>query len=252
MAPSGKSINPPLLIGAVALMVGLAALGYALALPNSSSGQTGGTVEVTGSGTVTAKPDTLTIDFAVTTTSPSSSSSALTKNNNEVHTLEASLMGGGIAAKDLQTTNLSVTRGYNSQGNPSGYDVEDDLTATLHDLSKAGKVIDAAQASVGNDVAINNTNYSISNSTGLETTARGDAMRNAVTKARGLAEGGGTSLGRILKITETEQQATPPPLAFNGLSASAGAAKVSTPTVPLRTGTLTVTVQVDVVFALAD
>lgn len=193
------------------------------------------------------RPDTLTVDFSVTTKSKSSRA-AVSKNNAQTHALEASLMNSGILAKNLQTSNFSVTQSFNAQGNPNGYDAENDLTATLHNLKNAGQTIDAAQASVGNDVSVNDTTYSISDSLKLESKARINAMRNAIKNADDFAAGGNETLGRIIKISEQENN--PSPVIFNFKSAVPGATTKSPTSVPLQPGTQTVTVQVDVIFTL--
>jgi hypothetical protein len=247
MSVSLSRITPSIVIAVIALAVAFSAIGYALSINTSPSNVSNGTVEVTATGTVTARPDTLSVDFSVTTIA-STSRAALTKNNAETHALEASLRGSGVPASDLQTTGLSVMQSFDSNGHPNGYVAEDDITATLHDLQTAGQTIDSAEASVGNDLSITNTTYSITRLAGFETAARGDAMRNALSKARGLAQGVNESVGRVIRITETEQQSTPPPLPF---AAKSTAGTTGQPSVPLRPGTQTVVVNVDVVFALA-
>jgi uncharacterized protein YggE len=247
MSISPSRITPSIVIAVIALAVAFSAIGYALSVNTSPSNESNGTVEVTATGTVTARPDTLSVDFSVTTNA-STSRVALTKNNAETHALEVSLRGSGVSASDLQTTSLSVTQSFDSKGRPNGYVAEDDITATLHDLQKAGRIIDSAEASVGNDLSITNTTYSITHLAGFETAARGNAMRNALSKARGLAQGLNDSVGRVIRITETEQQSSPPPSPFG---AARAAGTTGQPSVPLRPGTQTVVVNVDVLFALA-
>ena len=247
MSISRIRVGSSLVIAVIALAVAFSAIGYTLSINASPANVSSGTVEVTATGSVTTRPDALSVDFSVTTKA-SATRSALTKNNTETHELEASLMGSGVRASDLQTTGLSVTQSFDSSGRPNGYVAEDDVTVTLHNLQKAGQVIDSAEASVGNDLSITNTTYSITHLAGFETAARGDAMRNALSKARGLAAGVNESVGRVIKITETEQQSSPPPLPFGAASA---AGKTAQPSVPLRPGTQTVVVNVDVSFALA-
>ena len=246
MSISPSRFSPTLVIAIVAVAVAFSALGYALSLNGSPGNPSSGTVDVTATGSVSARPDTLSVDFSVTT-SAGTSRAALGKNNDETHALEASLRGSGVPARDLQTTGLTVTQSFDPTGHPNGYVAEDDITATLHNLQKAGQVIDAASGSVGNDLSITNTTYSITNMTRFETAARGDAMRNALSKARGLAGGVDETVGRVVKITETEQS-SPPPVPFGAARAAGNAGQSS---VPLRPGTENVVVNVEVVFALA-
>ena len=246
MSMSPSRFTPSLVISVVALAVAFSAIGYALSLNTALTNASSGTVAVSATGSVTARPDTLSVDFSVDSKA-TTSRAALTKNNTETHALEASLMGAGVPASDLQTTGLSVTPSFDSNGRPNGYVAENDVTATLHNLQKSGQVIDGAEATVGNDLSITNTTYSITHLARFETAARGNAMRNALSKARGLAAGVNESVGQVIKITENEQQNAPPPLAFGAARAAGSAAQ---PSVPLRPGTQTVVVNVDVSFAL--
>ena len=60
----------------------------------------------------------------------------------------------GVTKKDMQTSNLSIGQNYDKDGNITGYSVSNTVTVTLHDLSKAGDVIDAGAAAVGNDITL--------------------------------------------------------------------------------------------------
>jgi uncharacterized protein YggE len=239
-----RQVSGSTIAATLAFLLAGVALGIAFSSGNSSPS---GTVTVTASGSASASPDTLTVDFSVLTSSKSSRT-ALQRNNLQTHALEATLVRSGVEEKNLQTSNFSITQSFNSQGNPNGYVAENDLTATLHNLQKAGTVIDAAQASVGNDVQINNTTYSIAHSSKFEAEARMAAMRNAIAKGQELALGGRETLGQILTVTEQEN--VPAPIAFNLPRASSGVSAKSPVPVPLRQGLQTINVDVNVEFAL--
>lgn len=244
-SPASHPLNATAVLAATALLIALAGLGLALA-NGSSSSTSPGTVEVNATGTATGSPDTLTVDLSVNTTA-SSAVKALNQNNTETHHLQAVFVGAGVLAKDLQTENLQVSPTYNQNGKISGYQADDDLNATLHRISKAGAVIDDAENAVGNDVSIDSINFSFSNNAPLVAKAHLAAMNNARAQAQQLAKGAGESLGLVEHIT-TSEQSPPPPLPFAAKSAAAG---IKAAPVPIRAGTESVSVQVDVVFYLS-
>lgn len=230
-------------LGALALAVGLAALGDALTNSSAPAGSAG-TVEVNATGTATGSPNVLNVQLAVITKA-SSAAAALNKNNTEMHHLQAVFVGAGVAIKDLQTSNLDVSPTYNQTGSITGYGAEDDLSATLRSIAKSGAVIDAAENAVGNDVTINGITFSFSNDAPLMQQARVSAMKNARAQAADFAKGADEQLGSVLRISTSVN--TPSPLPFNGAVASPG---IKATPVPIRSGTETESVSVDVVFAL--
>ena len=233
------------MISVAAIALGLAAGGLAIA--NSSPGSTAvpNTVEVTGTASVNARPDTLTADLTVQVVR-SSSKAALDENNVEMQDLQRALRRGGVPSKDIATSNLTVGRNYNSNGKASGYVAVHSLSVTLKNLAKAGSVISAAQASVGNDVSIDSISYSLVNVVGILNSARTIAVHNALAAARVLAVAAGSSVTGVSKITD--QSTSSAPIPFNG----AAAQKRSSGSVPLSPGTQSITATVDVVFLLSN
>ncbi|MCU1489677.1 MAG: hypothetical protein JWM85_1082 [Acidimicrobiaceae bacterium] len=230
-------------LGALAVAIGLAAGGLALTAQGSSQSAPG-TVEVTGTGTVTAAPDTLAVQIAVITTA-GSAAQALNTNNREMRHVQAIFLAAGVKASDLMTTGLNVAPHYNSQGTQQGYSAEEDLTATLHAIAKSGAVIDAAESAVGNDVQIQGITFSLSSTATAMSEARVQAVQNAKQAAADFARGDGESVGPLVKISPV-QTSVPEPLPF----AANGAAGTARSAVPIKPGTQTVSVQVDVVFRL--
>lgn len=201
----------------------------------------GATVTVTGTGTATGAPDTLTVQIGATTNAPSATG-ALDRNNAEVARLEAVLRAAGVAAADLQTSNLQLSVNTNDKGVVTGYQASDQLTVTLHQLARAGAVIDAAAHAVGNDVQINGIAFSRSNPAPLERAARVAAMRQAAAEAGALASAAGARLGGIVKVTDEVSSPPVTPVMAAGAAASAP--------VPIQRGTTSVSAQVQVVYTL--
>jgi uncharacterized protein YggE len=238
-----RSLGRADVLAIVALAVALAAGGYALS--SSQSGVASGTVSVSGSGTATERPDTLTVTMSVRTVAPSTKA-ALTRVNTEASAVEQAFFSAGVAKKDVQTSNLSVGEQDDQSGKKIGYAAQLDLTVVLRVLSKSGAVVNAAQSAAGNDVSITGITYSITDVSKGERTARAAAMRDALARAKALAGAAGESIGPILKITDNSNAPIPLPFAQKSASASSG----SPTSVPLQPGTETSTANVDVVFSL--
>lgn len=205
----------------------------------------GSRVTVTGTGTATGAPDTLTLQMGATTTAPSATA-ALDQNSTEIAALSAVFLKHGVTRSDVQTSGLSVSPAYGSNGNVTGYQASDQLTVTMHRLSSAGGVIDAAAHAVGNDVQIDGIAFSIADTSSLLRSARIDAVRNAQAEAEAFASAAGASLGPVLSISDQTQQ----PLPIVGYSLGAAASALPVRSVPIHAGTQQISVQVQVVYAL--
>ena len=213
--------------------------------PAPTGAAPGAKVTVSATGVVTGRPDTLTLQMGATT-SASSASAALDRNNTEISALETVLLRAGVKRSDLQTSGLSVQASYDQNGNVTGYQAADELTATFHEIDRAGAIIDAAAHAVGNDVHIDGIAFSISNTSSLLQTARIRAVRAAQAKAQAFATAAGARLGPVKSINDQEQLPSPV-LAVPGYAtrAASGASPV-----PLQAGSQQLSVQVHVVYEL--
>jgi uncharacterized protein YggE len=231
-----------LLVFAV-VIAGIAFVGESLGHNHSSSGAT---ISVTGSGTVTGEPNTMSFQIGVQTVA-ANAAAALSLNNAKMKTLETSLLSNGVTKKNLQTTGLDIYQNTNNSGAVTGYTVQDNLNVTTHNLAKAGALLGAAAHSVGNDIQLSGVTFSISNQSAVLAKARAAAMRNAYTEATQIAKGGGTTVGHIVRVTDEENTgSTGIVLPF------AEAAAKTASNVPIESGSQSVNVQVEVVYSLAS
>jgi uncharacterized protein YggE len=212
-------------------------------LASSSTSSNGGgssmaTVTTQGTGTVSGAPDTLTIGIGVSTTAPHAAQ-ALSENNQIADAVQAALRAGGVPAVDVQTTGLSLQQNWNGNA-PDGYAVFDEVTATLHDLSRAGTVIDAALAPAGDSGRLDNAQLSMSDSNPLMDAARRRAVTSARVQAQQIATAAGGRLGPLVSLTDQPQQQQGPEYASAGAAISSGAAAP----VPIQPGTQKVSVEV--------
>ncbi len=199
-----------------------------------------------GVGTVTSKPDLLSVVIGVQTQG-SSAQQALQANNELATSTIAALKGAGVADADLRTSQLSVSPTYDqNNGRISGYEVNNLVTATLRaidqgDGERAGAVIDAAGAAAGDAIRVQQLRFSLADDSAPRAQARADAVRKAAEQARQLAEAAGVTLGPIRSINET---ASNPPVPYERDAAAQRAA------VPIEPGTQELTVDVEIVYEI--
>jgi uncharacterized protein YggE len=194
------------------------------------------TLTTRGQGKASGTPDTLTVMIGVST-QDSSAKAALDANNAKATALIGILRKHGVAAKDLQTSQLSINPTYNDKAATiSGYQVDDTVQATLHTISGAGALLDAAAGAVGNAVRLQQIGLSISDDSAL----RAQARAQAVTRAQA-AKAGGASLGRIRSITELFD--IPSPMTYDLRAVTPPSAAV-----PLQAGQQDLTATVEIVY----
>jgi len=243
--PSIRGGNPlrlmAVLLAAILLIV-VAIAGIEIGRSKNSSPST---ISVNGTGTVKGTPDTATFDIGVHT-SNASAKGAFAENKQKMAALIAALEKNGVAKKELQTSGLNVYQNTNNNGVVTGYSVDNTLNVTMHRVANAGAAIDAAANAVGNGIQLNGISFSISNQSKLLQEARTKAMDNAKLAADQLASAGGTHVVALVKVSDQESQIQP---IFYGAAGFATTAKAST---PIETGTQSVTVQVSVVYSLAN
>jgi uncharacterized protein len=247
---------PAVGVASAALIVGSFLLGTAHASPAAggtattggtaafTTATTGGKITVTGTGTVNGTPNQLVLSMGVQINS-SSVSSALGQANQAAHRVIASLKSGGVQARDIQTSGLSIQPNY-SNGNtaPVGYGVSEQLTATLRDLAAAGSQIQAAVTAGGNATTVDGVSLNLTDSGTLLARARAAAVRDAQAKASQFAKALGHQLRAVVSLSS--QSSVPYPIYY----ATALAGNAAAPSVPVSPGRQQVSVQVTVVYAI--
>jgi uncharacterized protein YggE len=179
-------------------------------------------------------------------TKASTVNGALDQANRLTANVQNALRRNGVAARDLQTSDLQIQPDYTypSNGTPvaNGYLVSEGITARLRDLGKAGAAISAATAAGGDATRINGVTLDLEDTGKLVSAARDKAVADARSKAEQYAKAVGRSLGPVLTLSESVSQ--PPPVDYS-MRADAAAAKP----VPIAAGSQTVGVTVTVTYA---
>lgn len=199
-------------------------------------------ITVTGVGAVSGTPDTLNVQMDVSTQA-AHASAALSQSESQTTALIQTLTGSGVPASDIQTASLSIYPTYGSDSSSiTGYQVDETVAVTLHDLSTAGSALDAAARSVGDDIRIGSLSLSISDTSSLMAQARAQAMADAKARAEQLATGASATLGAVISITDATQASSSPPVSYAGLPAAGS--------VPVQAGSEQLSVSVTVVYQL--
>ena len=219
-----------------------AAAGTAAAGASSSPNAGTHLVSTRGLGTVTGTPDTLDLVLGVEVSAPTASA-ALAADNAKAAGLVASLVKGGVAKADIQTTDLSISPRYADKSQQiTGYQVNNNVRATFHNLATAGAVIDAAAEAAGDAIRVQQVTFSIQDDTALLAKARVLAVQQAKTQAAAMAQAASVALGAVQGIAEVTTGYQP--MTYNTASSAAASP------VPLEAGRQELSVSVDVSYAL--
>jgi uncharacterized protein YggE len=200
-------------------------------------------ITVTGIGEAPAQPDLMTVDLGVSflaATVAEGRSSATQRTND----LIAALTGKGVDRGEIRTTRYSIHPEYDHRDGEQrlrGYRVTNELQLAVRDLTMAGELIDAAAEAGSNDVTVNNVSFSVEDKVPTRVAAREGAWEDARSRAEHLAQLSGCTLGRVVSIVETTgDRPGPGPVPRMAVAE----------TTPVETGTTTVTVMLDVRFAI--
>jgi uncharacterized protein YggE len=214
------------------------------------------TITVAGNGKVSAAPDVADINVGVVTQA-ATARDALAANSESMNAIQDLLKSRGVAAKDIQTTQISVQPQYSQPPQPVpgrvqephtprivAYQVTNSVQITARDLNKLGEVLDSVVQAGANQ--INGINFRVEDDEKLLDLCRKQAMADAKHKAELLAGESGVVVGLPIQINESGGYLPPPrPMAYGEMRMMAAAA----PT-PVAPGEQELSVTVSVVYEL--
>lgn len=204
------------------------------------------TLSVSGTGSVSVKPDLADVTVGVTVQRDTAGAAAADVAN-VMDAVITAVKALGIAEEDIQTTSLSLSPVYDYDRTPYrlvAYTATNLVTVTVRDITQAGPVIDAATGAGATDV--NNITFRVADQAAAETQAREQAVRAARAKADTIAAAAGTEITGIISISETSSP-TPYPM-FYGREAAADLAGAAP--MPVMAGTIDVEVSVAIVYSI--
>jgi uncharacterized protein len=264
------SVRSKTLFGLMALLLigGLVLGGFASAAQaarlDASSAQTvtpalaaPGAITVVGTGEVKVKPDIANTQIGVEVQAPTVDA-AMTEAQARMNALLDALNNIGIADKDIQTSNFSITfeRSQSEQPVPTAqatpgktgefqppagfYRVSNMVQVTIRDLADVGSVLDTAVKAGANNIW--GITFGLDDTKALEQQAREAAVKDAQARAASLAELNGVKVGEVLGISEVVGNNSPVMMKDFGRGGGG---------TPVEPGEVTFTTQIQIVYAIA-
>jgi uncharacterized protein YggE len=200
---------------------------------------------VVGSAEIEAVPDLATVTAGVETQAPTAAE-ALAANSQAMATVFAALEAAGIARRDLQTSQLSLSPVYEPYRDGAeqpqrivAYQASNLLTVTVREVGKLGGVIDELAEAGAN--RLHGVGFEVARPRPVLDEARRQAVVDARAKAELFAEAAGVTLGPVVSLTESVAQA---PVAHRAR------ADMAMEAAPVAEGTVSLGAEVEVVYRL--
>ncbi|MCP4045490.1 MAG: SIMPL domain-containing protein [Gammaproteobacteria bacterium] len=207
---------------------------------------------VTGQGSVDVEPDMAVLALTVTREAETARE-ALDANSAAIKDVLDAMKAEGIKARDLQTSNFSIQPKYfypqqkssNTHEPPRiiAYTVRNSLSVRIRDIGSLGHILDKSVTLGVNEGG--NISFTNDDPSAAITRARVLAMKDALARAKTLAEAGGVKVGRLLEISEQSFNPRPMPMARAERSFA-----LTADAVPVATGENTYRVSVNVTFGI--
>ena len=203
------------------------------------------TLDVSAHGEAHVPPDMATIGFGVEARA-ARAAPAQAQASAAMARVIGVLKARGIAAKDIQTSSVSLSPQYvYANGEPprlTGYVASDQITVRVTDLAGLGAAIDAVVDAGATNVG--DVRFGLESPGSAEAFARLDAVKALEDKAAAYASAAGYRIGRLVNLTEPAETGGGPPM-----MAPQAAARAMART-PIEPGELTVSVDVTGEFEL--
>lgn len=175
---------------------------------------------VTGEGEASAVPDTAQFSVGITETA-NTVEAAQNAANQTANAIIEGLKGLGIEENKIQTGNYSVNPNYDfsNGGNQriTGYTVTQNLNVEVTPVDRANQAIDIATKNGANTAGGVTFVLNDEKRMELENTARKQAIDEAKSKAKNIADIAGIRLGKLINVQESSF--SPGPIPFEARSA---------------------------------
>ncbi|MGE0179181.1 MAG: SIMPL domain-containing protein [Sphingomonas sp.] len=168
-------------------------------------------LDIVSTGEVTRIPDIVQIGAGVVTQAPTAVE-ALRQNAARMERLRAALTRAGIAARDIQTSNISLQPDYRYEQNQPprliGYRASNQVNVRFRNIAESGGILDALVAEGANQ--INGPNLGIDRPEAALDEARVAALANARARAELYARSLNMRVRRVLLVSEAGTVMPPP------------------------------------------
>ena len=196
-----------------ALAVAAAALPATAAIAQTAQPIAGTRLDVVATGEVTRVPDIVRISAGVVTQA-TTAVEAIRQNAERMERVRAALARAGIAARDIQTSNISLQPDYRYEDNQPprliGYRASNEVNVRFRDIRESGRILDVLVAEGANQ--INGPSLGIDRPEAALDEARVAALANARARAEIYARSLNMRVRRVLLVSETGA-VTPLPMA---------------------------------------
>lgn len=207
-------------------------------------------ITVVGQGSVEAAPDMATVSMGVITEAKTGAA-AMAQNSGTLAGVLKQLSDVGIEARDVQTSNLSLSPRWDNslfsstgQRKIAGFVASNTVTVRVRDLDNLGEVLDAVVQNGANN--FNGLNFGLQEPQPAQDAARKEAVADALRKAQLYAAAAGVTLGEVLTISEAPQHGVSP------VMMTMEADMMQSRAVPVSQGELSVAASITVVYAITD
>lgn len=205
-----------------------------------------GQITVTGQGAVESVPDMATITMGVVSQGKTGAQ-AMARNSKDLAAMMAKLKAAGIAPRDMQTSNLSLSPRWDNRpsskgGDPEiiGFVAQNTVTVRIRDMARLGEILDAVVQNGAN--SFRGLSFGLQHPRPAQDQARIKAVEDAITKAKLLTNAAGVELGDIISISESTS-GRPSPMMMNDMAMARGA-------VPVEAGDVSTGASVTIVFKI--
>ena len=173
----------------------------------------GALLEVAATGRTTRIPDVAVIRAGVVTQA-ATAAAALADNAARMNAVLAALKQAGVAPRDVQTAQISLSPQYRYRDNEApvitGYQANNSVSIRFRDIARSGAILDALVREGANQ--IDGPNLTIDKPEAAADEARTAAVAAARARAELYARAAGMTVSRILSISETGDFAAAPPM----------------------------------------
>lgn len=203
-------------------------------------------ISVLGDAVIQSQPDTAIVMLAVVTQNASASEAQAENASKSDAVVRAAKVAAGQNA-EVKTSGYNLQPQFDYQPNQTpkitGYIARNSVTVTMSELARVGTVIDAASRAGANSV--DNLSFTLRRDEQARSQALTGATREAMSKARVIAEALG---GRVVRIVEVQEAgAYRPPIPLRAEMRGAIASDAAAQATPIEVGSLEIRAQVQLV-----
>ena len=170
-------------------------------------------VRVSGKAEATLAPDMAVLDLTVMREAKTARD-ALDANSQAMADVIEAMREAGVEERDLQTSNFSIQPRYiypkpRDEKPPQlvGYTVRNSLQVKVRNLSDLGPLLDESVTLGVNEGG--NVRFGNDDPSAAIALARAEAVKNAMAKAKTMADAAGVSLGKVMELSERTHMPSP-------------------------------------------